>query len=66
MCIGIVDIILLRLYMDWENHRRDREQGLRIDLEPRSLSSSAARAEYTLQTNMDETDTVNLQFRYYL
>jgi hypothetical protein len=66
LCISVADIAILRQYMDWENRRRDKEQGLKIDPEPRGVSNLAAREGHISQTNIDETDCVNTQFRYYL
>lgn len=64
LVIAIALSIVLRQYMDWENKRRDREQGVYIDPEPKHV------------VDIDEvdltgervvlTDWENKRFRYYL
>jgi ACS family allantoate permease-like MFS transporter len=64
MCVSIAIAIALRQYMDWENKRRDKQQGVYIDPEPKhvddmgDLDLTAERIVYT--------DWENPDFRYYL
>lgn len=51
------------MYLDWENRRRDRVQGVKIDPEETravDLESDEALAD------VDETDVQNKNFRYIL
>lgn len=65
LCLGIVDILVLRQYMDWENKRRDRLQGVVIEVESRK--SSDENGVVTLPSaGLDETDWEQENFRYIL
>ncbi|OJJ42741.1 hypothetical protein ASPZODRAFT_76411 [Penicilliopsis zonata CBS 506.65] len=61
-CIGIVDVLLLRGYMVWENRRRDKAQGKVIEPE------SDAPAGFTMDDGciMDISDWQNESYRYAL
>lgn len=55
--------VIFRVYLDWENRRRDRVQGVKIDPEETravDLESDEALAD------VDETDVQNKNFRYIL
>ncbi|KOC14752.1 putative vitamin H transporter [Aspergillus flavus AF70] len=39
-CIAVLDVVLLRLYMVWENKRRDRKQGRAIEPETKEAEDS--------------------------
>jgi ACS family allantoate permease-like MFS transporter len=64
LCVSIFLAVALRQYMDWENKRRDREQGVYIDPEPRD--SGEEQEEETSSDRIVLTDWENKQFRYYL
>lgn len=64
MALSAVSIMCLRQYMDWENKRRDREQGLQIDPEAKGYGGSTE--VHLVQVGLDETDWANRKFRYYL
>jgi len=51
--------------MDWENKRRDREQGVIIDAEPLSTAMSTECLDLA-NLHLDETDWENKAFRYIL
>ena len=62
MCISLGLIIAFRQYLDWENKRRDKAQGVHIDAEsPQSNETPTVIVEAT-----DQTDFENKSFRYYL
>ncbi|CAD6449331.1 cfe37d83-f3a2-4f9f-9166-50679a1ee65b [Sclerotinia trifoliorum] len=64
LVIAIALSIVLRQYMDWENKRRDREQGVYIDPEPRHVVDID---EVDLEgERVVLTDWENKRFRYYL
>ncbi|KIV88961.1 hypothetical protein PV10_08585 [Exophiala mesophila] len=69
-CIAIVTILGLRLYMSWENTRRDKMQGRVIDPEPKDPSNvdiaSQVEGEDAVSTDLDISDWVNKSFRYCL
>ena len=50
--------------MDWDNKRRDQEQGIRID--PEAKNPKEATEGCLVELGLDETDWVNKRFRYYL
>lgn len=53
--------------MDWENKRRDREQGVFIDPEPKEESTETEDSGLNLQAERNAmTDWENPKFRYYL
>ncbi|RAL62620.1 hypothetical protein DID88_004467 [Monilinia fructigena] len=64
LVISIALSLILRQYMDWENKRRDREQGLYIDPEPRHVEDIDD-ADLTVD-RVVLTDWENKKFRYYL
>jgi ACS family allantoate permease-like MFS transporter len=64
LCLGIVDILVLRQYMDWENKRRDRHQGLVIEAEPKVPVEEGV-IELPC-AGLDETDWEQERFRYIL
>jgi MFS family permease len=64
MILSAVSVMALRQYMDWENKRRDREQGVHID--PEVKGSRDSTEDHLVQAGLDETDWTNKQFRYYL
>lgn len=49
--------------MDWENKRRDREQGVVIDAESTATSTDSLNL---MDQKLDETDWENRSFRYIL
>jgi ACS family allantoate permease-like MFS transporter len=55
-------ILTLRQYIQWENRRRDKAQGLHIDPE----TVRAEREDIEAQMIADETDWENKSFRYIL
>lgn len=63
-------ILGLRLYMSWENTRRDKMQGRVIDPEPKDPSnvdiSSQVEGEDASSMDLDISDWVNKSFRYCL
>ncbi|KUJ09597.1 putative vitamin H transporter [Mollisia scopiformis] len=65
LCLGIVDILVLRQYMDWENKRRDKAQGVKIEAEPGRLSGEIGVVELP-SAGLDETDWEQEGFRYIL
>jgi MFS family permease len=64
MVVSTISIIALRQYMDWQNKRRDQEQGVHID--PEAKESERSTEEHLVLSGLDETDLVNRRFRYYL
>lgn len=56
-------ILGLRLYLAWENKRRDKAQGMHIDAE--DIREVDLQADGNL-ANLDETDIENKSFRYIL
>ena len=61
--ITIALVIMFRFYLVWENARRDKEQGVKVDPEEvRRVNISAD--EDVLQ--VDQTDKENRSFRYIL
>ncbi|RJE26627.1 Major Facilitator Superfamily [Aspergillus sclerotialis] len=61
--ITIFMAVIFRVYLDWENRRRNRAQGVKIDAEETravDLESDEALAD------VDETDVQNKNFRYIL
>ncbi|KAJ5085197.1 major facilitator superfamily domain-containing protein [Penicillium argentinense] len=61
--ITIALVVALRLYLAWENGRRDTEQGVHIDPEEKRYVD--LNADGTL-LQVDETDLQNRSFRYIL
>lgn len=58
--------MILRTYMSWENHRRNKAQGVIIDPEARhSIITDEDENQRTL-AELDETDWQNMVFRYCL
>lgn len=64
LCLGLVTIVVLRQYMDWENKRRDRVQGIVIEVEPREKSREGVVVLPSF--GLDETDWEQESFRYIL
>lgn len=64
LAISIALSLTLRQYMDWENKRRDREQGVYIDPEPRHVVDIDD-VDLTVE-RIVLTDWENEKFRYYL
>lgn len=64
LCIAISLAVALRQYMDWENKRRDREQGTYIDPEPRGMGETEV--EGSMGERIVLTDWENKNFRYCL
>ena len=65
LCLGILDILVLRQYMDWENKRRDRQQGVCIEIERKDTSEVNGVVELP-SSGLDETDWEQDNFRYIL
>ncbi|KAH7156030.1 major facilitator superfamily domain-containing protein [Dactylonectria macrodidyma] len=63
-CLVIIFVALFRVYLNWENKRRDKDQGVFIDPEPRNNSPTVIHDNNTEE--VDETDWENKRFRYYL
>ncbi|RDW59904.1 MFS allantoate transporter-like protein [Coleophoma cylindrospora] len=64
LCVTTAMAVVLRQYMDWENKRRDKEQGLYIDPEPKYTADVE---EINLAAErIVLTDWENRSFRYYL
>jgi ACS family allantoate permease-like MFS transporter len=57
-----VTILVLGQYMDWENKRRDRVQGVFIEVEPKVASETDVVELPTFA--LDETDWEQESFRY--
>lgn len=64
LVISTVLSIILRQYMDRENKRRDREQGVYIDPEPKHVEDTDD-VDLTVE-RIVLTDWENKKFRYYL
>lgn len=64
LCLGILTILILRQYMDWENKRRDRAQGVHVEVEPKMKDSTVI--EELPSFGVDETDWEQQGFRYIL
>jgi ACS family allantoate permease-like MFS transporter len=64
LCLGILTIMILRQYMDWENKRRDQVQGVCIEVEPKEkrINGTVDLPSFGL----DETDWEQTGFRYIL
>ncbi|CAH0025176.1 unnamed protein product [Clonostachys rhizophaga] len=61
--ITIALVVALRLYLSWENGRRDKEQGVYVD--PEEIRHVDLNVDGTL-LQVDETDIQNRSFRYIL
>ena len=59
-------IMILRTYMSWENHRRNKAQGVNIDPEARHSIITEENENQRILAELDETDWQNMVFRYYL
>ncbi|KAM3088697.1 hypothetical protein ACMFMG_000329 [Clarireedia jacksonii] len=64
LCVASAIAIALRQYMDWENKRRDKQQGVYIDPEPKHVDDIGD-IDLTAQ-RIVYTDWENQDFRYYL
>jgi ACS family allantoate permease-like MFS transporter len=64
LSLSILTIMVLRQYMDWENKRRDREQGVCIEAEPKSTSTKTI--VQLPSFGLNETDWEQKGFRYIL
>lgn len=64
LCLGILTILVLRQYMDWENKRRDRGQGVFVEAEPK-VNGQNGIVELPSAAS-DETDWEQKGFRYIL
>jgi ACS family allantoate permease-like MFS transporter len=64
LCLGVLTILVLRQYMDWENKRRDRVQGVCIKAESKGEEGSAVIELPSF--GLDETDWEQEGFRYIL
>jgi ACS family allantoate permease-like MFS transporter len=64
LCLGILTIMVLRQYMDWENKRRDRVQGVCIEVEPKESNENGVVELPSF--GLDETDWEQEGFRYIL
>jgi hypothetical protein len=64
LCLGVLTILVLRQYMDWENNRRDRAQGVFIEVEPKMKGDNGV--EVLPSVGLDETDWEQESFRYIL
>ncbi|KAF2417680.1 MFS general substrate transporter [Tothia fuscella] len=64
LCLSIFVILVLRQYMDFENKRRDRVQGVCIEVEPK-IKGSNGLVELP-SAGLDETDGEQDGFRYIL
>ena len=60
----MVNILVLRYYMDWENKRRDRAQGFVVEVEPREKNGDGIVVLPTF--GLDETDREQEGFHYIL
>lgn len=70
-CVDVVLLILFRVYLQQANAKRDREQGVHIEPEPRdgdvAIDVRGVEEESTHATEpLDQTDGENRNFRYYL
>lgn len=68
LCLGILDILVLRQYMDWDNKKRDRVQGFCIEAEPSKLVEldGGSGVVQLPPSGLDETDLEQESFRYIL
>lgn len=64
LCLGLLTTIVLRQYMDWENKRRDRVQGVCIEVEPKEQGRDLISELPSF--GLDETDWEQERFRYIL
>jgi ACS family allantoate permease-like MFS transporter len=64
LCLGIVTVLALRQYMDWENKRRDRVQGVVIEVESKKKGDNGIVELPSF--GLDETDWEQEGFRYIL
>ncbi|PQE31496.1 dal5-allantoate and ureidosuccinate permease protein [Rutstroemia sp. NJR-2017a WRK4] len=64
LCVSIAISIALRQYLDWENKRRDKQQGKFIDPEPKNVDD-VDDLDLTVE-RIVYTDWENPDFRYYL
>ena len=66
LCLGILDILALSQYMDWDSKRRKRVQGVYIEAEPVKLVElDVGRGVVQLPpAGLDETDLDQESFRY--
>ncbi|KAF2503227.1 MFS general substrate transporter [Lophium mytilinum] len=64
LCLGILTIMTLRQYMDWENKRRDRLQGVVVEVEPKKKGGEGVVGLPSF--GLDETDWEQESFRYIL
>ena len=62
LAVSVVAAFLLRQYMDWENKRRDRQQGVHIDPEDVDKKN----IEIPVDADNDSTDWENKSLRYIL
>lgn len=70
-CVNVVLLIVFRVYLQQANAKRDREQGVHIEPEPRdggvAIDVRGVEEESTQVTDPhDQTDGENRSFRYYL
>ncbi|KAF7590882.1 hypothetical protein BBP40_002296 [Aspergillus hancockii] len=61
-CIAVVDVVALRVYMVWENKRRDRKQGRVIEPETEE-AEDASNPEIEIREQGDVSDWQNESFR---
>jgi len=66
LCLGVLTIMVLRQYMDLENKRRDRAQGVCIEVEPRNRNRTGEGVVELPSFGLDETDWEQEGFRYIL
>jgi MFS transporter, ACS family, allantoate permease len=68
LCLGILDILVLRQYMDWDNKKKDRVQGVCIEAEPSKLVEldGGSGVVQLPPSGLDETDLEQESFRYIL
>ncbi|KAB8207549.1 major facilitator superfamily domain-containing protein [Aspergillus parasiticus] len=63
-CIAVLDVVLLRVYMVWENKRRDQKQGRVI--EPETKEAEDSEDSTTRRGVGDVSDWQNQNFRFCL
>ncbi|KFZ12691.1 hypothetical protein V502_06973 [Pseudogymnoascus sp. VKM F-4520 (FW-2644)] len=68
-CIGSLSVVIvlgivLRFYLDWENKRRDKDQGVYIDPEAKDIFENDL--DEMMLARVSQTDWENKSFRYYL
>jgi ACS family allantoate permease-like MFS transporter len=68
LCLGNLDILVLSQYMDWDNTRRNRVQGVCIEAEPGKLVEldGGSGVVQLPPAGLDETDLDQESFRYIL